>query len=302
MGFPSTLLRSKTKSPAVPTMRRASLGPNEGMRSTCVFFTICMCVCLQPGLIYVISKRWWKTHWKKSSWKSAPSPFASSCLVAFSLSLSFFFPSHFRLPHSLLLVAWIDVCVMVLHNCYMALFCLSSCTPSKSFLSFCCWCVSILPTSHFNSSPAFLEWMSPFYRSYRFYRRGTSKACLSIPSCHYTALPQLWSIDFCGINKIGLAEYFLLISATPLRVWLRLESDCSVFLECRARYVQRDMRIGMQPDELFGKSINETQQLKHVQPTNETLSTNETRKKFPQMFHLLTMSHLLTFTKAKLGM
>jgi len=43
---------------------------------------------------------------------------------------------------------------------------------------------------------------------------------------------------------------------------------------------------------MVGNATNETQQMKHFAPTNETFSTNETLKK---MFHLLGMFHLLTF-------
>ena len=58
--------------------------------------------------------------------------------------------------------------------------------------------------------------MSPVYR---FCKLGTSKACLQFSSCHFTTL-TFWFINFLGINRIGLAEYFFSISATPLRVLL----------------------------------------------------------------------------------
>ena len=43
---------------------------------------------------------------------------------------------------------------------------------------------------------------------YKLWRLWTFKACLPIPSGHFTALTQFWSIDFLGINKIWLTKYF----------------------------------------------------------------------------------------------
>ena len=63
----------------------------------------------------------------------------------------------------------------------------------------------------------FLGWLSPVYR---FCRLGPSKACLPFLACHCTILTRFLSIDFLWINKIELAEYFLLIGATSFRVWL----------------------------------------------------------------------------------
>ena len=62
-------------------------------------------------------------------------------------------------------------------------------------------------------TPSFLGLMSPIYR---FCRLMTSKVGQPIPTCHFTRLTQTWSILFLSINKFGLAEYFLSISATPL--------------------------------------------------------------------------------------
>ena len=67
------------------------------------------------------------------------------------------------------------------------------------------------------TTPTILAWRSTVCR---FCRLGTSKSCLPILSCHFTTLIQFLSIDFLGMNKIWLAEWFLLISATALRVWL----------------------------------------------------------------------------------
>ena len=40
----------------------------------------------------------------------------------------------------------------------------------------------------------------------RFCRLGTSKALLTIPSCHFTIMLQLWPIVFLGINKFPKNE------------------------------------------------------------------------------------------------
>ena len=41
---------------------------------------------------------------------------------------------------------------------------------------------------------------------------------LPIPAWHFKILTQCWSLGYFGINKMEFAEYFLLISATLLRV------------------------------------------------------------------------------------
>ena len=62
---------------------------------------------------------------------------------------------------------------------------------------------------YWGSLQPFLGQMPPIYR---FYRLGTCQACLPIPSRHFTMLTKFWSIDFLGINTIGIAEYVLLIT------------------------------------------------------------------------------------------
>ena len=60
-----------------------------------------------------------------------------------------------------------------------------------------------------------LGWVSPIYILCRLGASTACQFCCAILQCWPNVDPLL---GFLGVNKIGLAEYFLLISATPLRL------------------------------------------------------------------------------------